>query len=326
MAARFSKAPRKIKKQPDFVGEFKQMYKSMVAASKRLTNQKGKLRHLELHPSSYPYCFLKHFREMCLNPPNGKNELPYSMDIYVNIGTAVHEVVQTHLGYTGRILGDWTCPWCKHKKEFSRKPKCPKCGELMTYEELGVRIGKRTVGHVDGVMKTASGKYVVIDYKTSSIKAMELYRRSGKGYPYHHNVEQIKSYCYYLSRIYGIEIEGFLLVYLARDDAMTYFEPVGVSLTEQDLADIGKEMKMWDKQFDQVVRITKLEEILVMVEHKPCKTRKDYEGRYDDDFNPCPLADICLSKDKRLLNMELEILFDSADHLPLTSEPLANHP
>lgn len=307
----------------DRVNEFSDYYATQTATTVRTVAQKGSIRHLELHPSSFPYCFVRHFRDICLFPPSGTYEMPFSMEFYTSVGTTVHTVIQTSLGYGGRMLGDWVCPDCKTVKHFKRKPECPECGALMTYEELGVRIGKRTVGHVDGVFRCSDGRYIVIDYKTSSVKNIEYYRRTGEGFPYHHNVEQIRSYCYYLKRLYDIDIAGYLLVYCARDNIMQYVQPVGADLSEQDLIDIGKEMKMWDTQHDRVVRASKLEDIMVIIDQKPCKSYEDYESRYHDKFNPCPLAAVCFSKGNKLLAMELEICIDSADHLPLTTEPLA---
>lgn len=266
-------------------------------------------RREELHPSSFPYCGYRHAMEQLEFGDAETGENSAMMLYYVNVGSAAHLVFQEFMGklgkrhgVAGRIIGDWKCTntECGHVLEFSTYKKCPKCKSDTEYEELGVKYRKRTVGHTDGLYKIR-GKYWVIDYKTSSIRAIEYYQKTGKGFPYTSNKYQIRSYIAYLEHKYGIEIEGWALIYAARDNPSTHYAIVGDTLHDDDRKWVSRYIKISDEMFHIVrERVATLDvteqDIENLCKYKLCDSMSFYEDNVYDKFDPCPYATKCFTK------------------------------
>lgn len=288
------------------IQKYNKLYNSALASSNTEVCSLDRIR--DYHPSSSPYCGLENAYEIMLNGgPVFKNEMPAMMDYYCSVGTVVHEHLQKWLSRTNYedvyMIGDLLCKHCGHKIEYTEYQDCPKCGRQMFYEELSVKFGLNTVGHVDCLLHVEiDGKpyKIVVDFKTSSTKAIQLHNQLGK-FPYKHNVFQIETYVALLEDQYrdkGLEIDGWLLCYLARDDP-SKFVPVGEMVTEKKKKRLHDQIAMWDKQNYYVYKkIRTVPEVFdfkllkPLVEHKLCPSQKFYEERVKE-YEGCPLEKYC---------------------------------
>lgn len=277
------------------------------------------VRREELHPSSFPYCGYRHAMEQLEHGDSDVGENGAMMLYYVNVGSAAHLVFQEFMGklkkkhgVEGRIIGDWKCtnPDCGHLHEFDVYKLCPKCKSDTTYEELGVRYRKRTKGHTDGLY-LLDGKYWVIDYKTSSIRAIEYYQKTGRGFPYTSNKFQIRSYIAYLEEKYEIEIEGWALIYAARDNPSTHYAIVASEMSEDDRKWVARYVKISDEMFHIVRdRITTLtiedSDITNLCKYKLCSSSDFYEENVYDKYDPCPYSSKCFTKPEYFLRRSIK--------------------
>jgi len=270
----------------------------------------------ELHPSSYPFCALHHGWNI-VNKIERK-PMDYFGFYYTGLGTIAHELMQRQFGRGKKILGDWKCLECGHKKKLSYYARCKKCGsEHVEYEEIGIKFGKYTHGHIDGVVNI-DGKLFVIDYKTSSVKNNNKHRDTGSQYPYKHNVAQIKSYIVYLEEQYGLEVHGWILVYVSRDHNINDFVCVGDIVDEDEKKKLRKKYKLYDKTFGVAEKLKKdktpekkMEYLKYLIKHKPCESLKDYKKEFWEGYEiHCPLAEsgVCFNKEKLKLTLEKKIL------------------
>lgn len=162
-------------------------------------------RAYELHPSSFPYCALWHAHDIFKN-----GGIPTTQDIdyygqyYTGLGSFKHELMQDWLGKGKQIVGDWKCKKfnhpkkpCKGERKFTVYDSCPKCDGEMEYHEIGIKFGKYTHGHLDGIF-FYKGKYYIIDYKTSGQYKL-FQHKSGRAvmFPMGYNKAQIESYCFH---------------------------------------------------------------------------------------------------------------------------------
>ena len=164
----------------------------------------------ELHPSSFPYCALWHAHDIFENGgiPTTQEE-DYYGQYYTGLGSFKHELMQDWLGKGGKILGNWKCKKyhdkkkpCKGKRKFDFYKPCPKCKGEMNYEELAVKYGRHTHGHLDGIFEY-KGKYYIIDYKTAGqYKLFQHKSGRAKVFPLAYNKAQIESYCAYIENMH----------------------------------------------------------------------------------------------------------------------------
>lgn len=267
----------------------------------------------ELHPSSFPFCALRTWYSWACEGEIAETSEMEAMGIYyTRIGTIFHSVAQKVLGRGNRILGDWTCPNCKHVEKFSTESTCPKCESVMDYEELGVYFGKHIVGHCDGLFKVDGG-YIVIDYKTTSILNITRNRKK-RIFPYKSNVSQIESYCYLLAKQYKINILGWILVYCSRDNPVKNKVITGRSLSKEDKIRISSRVHLYDRHYGIILRASTLKDLSVVVREKPCKAFEDLE-HIETVYSECPLRDVCF--DRNLLREALLEAKDCGVHLPL---------
>ena len=310
--------PRKIaEKVSSFHSELDAYYREALVAT-RESEERGKLRHLELHPSSFPYCGLRHMNAVCEAPPGSVRTQDFRMSVTVDVGTTFHSVIQQAMGSLGQIYGDWHCK-CGNRTSFSRLSLCKKCGRTMTYEELGVRIGKRICGHTDGLFRIkGTAKYVLVDYKTTrSSKVLDHKRGKYKAFPDKTNVAQITKYCGLLSLQYEVDIVGWALIYGGRDSLATDYVIISANVSKDDLEDIQHDLAVWDDHFDHVVKSSTLADVKVLVDEKPCKSHEYYMDNYHDKYNPCALAGICFNR--KVLKEHMEERIERAQEwLPLT--------
>lgn len=251
-------------------------------------------RYWELHPSSFPWCGLQQAWEEA----NGVERKPLDFygEYYTGLGTLTHELMQRYLGYRGSIIGYWQCMHCrkkhKQKKPITAPDSCKSCGHpVFEYHEIGIKFGKYTYGHVDGVIKL-KGKYYVIDYKTTSPRKNEQHKKFKNVYPYKKNVAQIESYVVYLEQQYGIKIDGWFLIYVSRDNAFKDYVIEGKKVSEKEKKALLKKLTRDDKLFGRVLKLRKGYNQKYwdqLVKYKPCKTNAEYKDKMHS-FDMCPLA------------------------------------
>jgi len=248
----------------------------------------------KLRVSGFPFCGLQMaYKKLSRHVPPIDNAMK---SYYCGVGTVAHEVFQRWLGSRGSIYGDWTCtnPKCKVTLvECSNKNKCPKCKIEMRYEEFTVRAFKHVTGHLDGIFRDRYGRYWVIDYKTSSVKALES-QKLLPTLPYKKNVVQVETYSALIEREYNIEISGWMLLYIARDDPRQV-KVYGGTTTKEQKAKTIQTIKIYDKQYDIVLNLSDIEHIDYLIKTKPCKTH-DYYLENFQGFEGCPVAPVCFSK------------------------------
>jgi hypothetical protein len=261
--------------------------------------------------------------DVCEAPPGKPRTQDFRMSVTVDVGTTFHSVIQQAMGVGGQLYGDWSCK-CGNKTQFSCISKCTKCGSIMHYNELGVRAGKRICGHTDGLFRIkGTKKYIVVDYKTTrSSKVLDHKRGKYKAFPDKTNVAQITKYCGLINLQYEVDIVGWALIYAGRDSLATDYVIISGSLSHNDIEDIHHELAIWDDHFDHVVKSSKLADVKVLVEEKPCKNHADYMDRYHDKYNPCPLAGVCFNR-KQLKEHMAERIERAQKWLPLTDVSLS---
>jgi len=183
----------------------------------------------------------------------------------------------------------------------------------MSYEEFTVKAFRHLSGHLDGIYRSTSGHWFVVDYKTSSVKTIEMQKHT-KTLPYNHNVSQIVAYCSLIELEWDIKISGWLLHYLARDSPATSHVTVGgLVSTKSKMLELEK-MRVWDEHYNIVTHLNSLNHLKVLVKEKPCKTLKFYEKEYHS-FTPCPLScgGVCFNKER--LNELLELTWEETTPL-----------
>lgn len=276
----------------------------------------------ELHPSSFPFCTMKYALNLAGSGDEEHFDMSATMEYYCGVGTVAHLIFQKHnrlLAGDGNskpvMVGDWTCPSCNHFNEFRPYHKCKKCkspaiqGEVgrLSGDEISVQLGTRTTGHTDDVIKVGN-KYYVVDYKTSSVAMINMYKKFGRALPYKHNVKQIESYVALLERKYNIEISGWFLIYVARDKPNTEVAFIGAEITEEKRDELHEMIVNADKGFNSArkyiatalsnnepmfngdtKKISKYVDALY--KNRLCSCEQVYKDEYHDKYDPCPYAE-----------------------------------
>lgn len=254
-----------------------------------------------LRPSSFPYCPLVDLYKS-LNPE--PDTMPMSGQYYVTVGTTAHTAFQRWAGIGGRMLGNWKCNRCKTTEALTAKHKCPKCKRPMKYVELTVKAFRNLTGHVDGVYRAKNGKYYIIDYKTSSMRSIENHQKYGDRFPYLKNKQQIVAYTALVEHTFGIEISGWVLIYVARDNPCVRL-PIYSSINAAQKRAVMTRLEKWDTQFSTVTRLLRTrstEGLKRLIEDKPCKDYEQYMKVYHSPFKACPLSGACFAP-KRLYQL-----------------------
>ncbi len=254
-----------------------------------------------LRVSGFPYCGLRHVYQRMI-------QLPYvnsaASDYYTSVGTITHLVIQHALGYGRRIYGNWECvaEGCTGRRTFSNINTCPICREVMSYKELIVNLRgvfpNLSPCHLDGIYRSREGLYYVLDYKTSSSKIIK--QPDIDSYlPHIYNIAQIKAYCALVEQRFRVEIAGWILQYVARDNPMKIYRAIGESITENEKELILSKVETYSNHYGMVMNCKDYDTIKYLVENKPCKTPEQYQDEYKK-FGGCPLAHICFER-KRLM-------------------------
>jgi hypothetical protein len=277
-----------------FIQGFNKVYSKALALE--LETKMEMRRNFELHPSSFPYCGLRHAHEIIMNGTKRTRHLQGSGKFFTSIGTTLHEIIQEYIAKIDdpdiKIVGDWRCQKCKKRKIGTKPPLCtPTC--KVKYHEIGVEYKKWTKGQIDLVLEVIykNKKYIiVVDFKTTSSKKI-LAHKSKAIFPYTTNKKQIESYCGYLaSPPTKYNVLGYMLVYISRDNPF-------LTATVGKFVDIEKLKKDNARMEDHFGRVMKLNssEVGYLADNKVCTDFDYYEKNIKDQYNPCPLASICFN-------------------------------
>lgn len=268
-------------------------------------------------PSSFPTCslllWMGRFRGESFGYYFGQQE--FGMEYYTNVGNVLHEKAQYFVGTTGVQFGDWKClnRKCDHgiaafnttnaEGRVIKEGKitatdttnnmCPKCDTPMLYVEKRVEY-KGIIGYVDGIWeipKSQGGGYWIIDYKTTSMRKIE----AGK-YPEKAHVSQLPFYAHVLSKKYKMDIKGFSLIYMPRDNPASFLE-----YSEKWNDKWKKKGKNIAKREARNLRIMEdgiesgsYEEA---VSCKACKSETEYFKKMHG-YDECPMLSVCFSERK----------------------------
>lgn len=288
-----------------YLAEFQTHYTNMVNSQEyRSPDEADWEREDRLRVSGFPYCGLKHaYKRLNGDEEEAEEEVTFGMKYYTSVGTQTHRYIQYVLGHGAQMLGLWKCvtpkcPGTGDKAGFDNI--CPHCKRPMDYEEFTVKRGKNLSGHIDGVWRAADGKFFIVDYKTSSVKAISE-NDKWKHMPYKKNVAQIMAYVALLESEFGIKIEGWILFYIARDNPMMVSAPFGGIVNQRMKKKLLAKIDEWDRHYGLVMNAVRFSDLVTLIEEKPCKDYEWYsKSAYHSNFQPCPLggSGICFNPEK----------------------------
>jgi hypothetical protein len=229
--------------------------------------------------------------------------LKYESEFYMEIGTAIHKVLQKwvprYKNKNYRVIGNWECFTCKEEFKFCTKPKCASKNCQIFYKEVGLEYGTFT-GNVDLILK--GDKNVVIDFKSTSDYKIDLQNFEANPKYLH----QIDRYAFILEQT-GFVPDYTTIVYVGRDKSIDYkTKKFRIKVIEE------KWTKEKSKKVEKLItlemeRNTLLENYLKskdkkdlkkVIENRPCKTLNNYYNYMKAQFvfGQCPLLDTCTSK------------------------------
>ena len=236
-------------------------------------------RLLDVHPSQLPICptsYILGFNKDLVAT------FPCVAQMIVDEGSAIHEVIQDHLGINKRAFGNWVCPECGQFFQLQRgQRKCPNCDKWLKYQEVPVNY-KGFAGHVDFICNMGTLKkpqYWLVDFKTTSMFSMES---KVKTTPMSYDL-QTKAYCLLLRLQYGIHIKGRAICYINRDNPAV-FKIGGIELiTKQTLKDISSLLKSQRELLDFLLDCTSYKEFMQGIGIQRCSNPYcKYCSKYDD--------------------------------------------
>lgn len=290
------------------IAEFRGVYENHVSRGKYVTHvselpERERANWLkrdgELHPSSFPYCGLRHAYELLQRPADPEIKMDFGRDYFLPAGTVFHEAVQKWIGFSGQFIGDWHCQKCKRVHAKRIRPKaCKSCGHTqLDYNELGGVWGKNVHWHTDGLFRTKAKRNWLVDFKTTSTYAIEQHRKTKNVFPYTSNRMQIEGYVPLVEDLTGLEIDGWMLVHCARDNPNHIYkvEVVGAVLKASHKETIRERITQADKDFAIARRVKELpvKVFARLQKTKLCEDRDFYDHFVNDQWNPCPLHKQC---------------------------------
>lgn len=281
------------------------------------------MRYWTLRPSGFPYCGLRKLLSAGQDMETPRLE-QLSSDYFTSVGTTTHSVFQRFAGLAGSMLGDWKC---KNKKcgfllKFSTYKRCPKCDFDVEYKELEVKYKDTVVGHIDNLYRINvkmgnKSPHALIDYKTTMLKRVKAKKSP---FPYGGNVAQIEKYVPLAEDQYGIKIDWWSLIYLARDAPFKFGRKVIVhALTEAEKNKHRKILDRWVKVHRHVLIAETAEDFAYVRKYKFCESEQDYSARYRDEYNECPYRNDCFDDglmDKVINEKRKHKVYPLIQHIP----------
>lgn len=272
----------------------------------------------EFRPSSFPSCPILSWMKLYRNNALGYKEkhLYFGMQYYTSVGTAVHEKIQYFMGFTGKVWGHWKCinHMCdealkaadtydalghiikegKPTRRCTTNNKCPKCKQPMAYIEFTIKY-KGVTGHIDGIFKCDNGKWIIFDYKTTSLKKVV-----GQTLPEAKHLMQLPFYTYVMekkyAKKYGMKIDSFSLVYMPRDNPFQYYE-YAEKWTDKWRHRMKNLYKREKRHWDAIKQDLEDDTFTNVISEKPCSCRSDYSSKMKG-VGECIMSDVCFSPSK----------------------------
>lgn len=294
------------------------------AASTYSAKDVDPFRYWTLRPSGFPYCGLRKLLNAArdLDTPR-LHQLAGSY--FMSVGTTTHEVFQEFTGLAGSMLGNWKCVYkkCGYVQKFCVYSRCPKCDSDVKYEELEILYKKTVIGHVDNLYrldlkKGSKSEHAVVDFKTTSLKKINMTKSP---FPYGGNVAQIEKYVPLLEDNYGVTINWWALIYLARDAPFRSGRKVIVHhLTDEEKERHLRILNRWVKVHRRVITAESAEDFDYVRARKFCRSEEDYNDRYRDEHNECEFRSKCF--DDKMLDQTIETtrtkykVFPLVNHVP----------
>ena len=294
----------------------------------------------ELRPSSFPQCSVKVWMQKYRGETLGHHigERKFSMDYFTGVGTAVHEISQLFMGLTKVQFGHWKClnRECKHGKaacdiktadgqmvkegkltrKFSCDNICPKCKIPMFYIELEVTY-KGVTGHIDGVWKlpkSMGGGYWIVDYKTTGLKKVV---DGDKNFPEKKHLAQLPVYAYILKKKHKMNVRGFSLIYMPRDNPFMFYEYNAPWSEKWDKHSLGV-LKRNVRSYKGVMKDLENDSFEESIYHKPCCSENDYRKKMHG-YEDCPMLDVCFSATRLRKRLKLWKKIHDQGKLPNTT-------
>jgi hypothetical protein len=296
---------------------FSKLYQEAIDTSYKVPTGRAP----ELRPSAFPMCSILTWIKLVKRAHLGywEREKSFAGDFFTSIGTQAHSITQYHIGDSGKIWGNWRCinPKCKEGSHCLANPehvstkhtthnKCKICKHSMEYVEIEVTY-KGIKGHIDCIIYLGNKKYWVGDYKTTTRRKID----SGK-LPEIQHLMQVPAYVYILRTEYKMDVVGFSLLYLSRDNPFYFVEK---SFDWSDKWQVKMKILLRTQRVSYMAALDTLltKNLDTIIETKLCTSREFYDTNVKY-YTPCPLLNKCFEPKllRRELNNVLEDMHYSA--------------
>lgn len=265
-------------------------------------------------PSAFPQCSVLLWIKMVKGASLGywETDKSFAGDFFTSIGTQAHTVTQYHIGDSGKIWGNWKCinPKCslahaakdvydkegnvlttgKLTRKHTTRNRCPECKDSMEYVEIEISY-KGLKGHIDCIIYLGNGQYWVGDYKTTT-----KYKLTSGKLPEKSHLMQIPTYVWVLRNKYKMNVVGFSLLYLSRDNPFNFVEK---HFTWNDEWEI-KTKKLINSQrlaFVAALHSLKTKNFTHAIENKLCCSESYYHKNVSF-YTECPMLKVCFQRKK----------------------------
>jgi hypothetical protein len=172
----------------------------------------------------------------------------------------------------------------------------------MKYHELEVWYRDTLVGHVDGVIRLIpkmgrKSPHIVLDYKTTSLRKVTS---KPSPFPYVGNKSQIEKYVPLIERQHGLNVVGWVLIYLARDipansGVKLVYTPMSSKIKERHMDEIRK----WTKLHRRLLTATTRKDFELLYKHRLCHDRVAHDKMFTLDYEICKYANQCFTEEGR---------------------------
>jgi len=241
----------------DFIGTYNRTAESVIRAFR---TESGRI--LYLRPSQLPFCPLSFFIN---HATRGMFQtMDFGSSLYVNIGTAVHTVLQSYLSQSERFLADYHCLECGKWYRMSRRIEC--CDFPTQYHEIEIDY-KGIKGHIDAIYVDRKGQLWILDFKTASIASAES-KKKNPGIVYR---EQIETYGVLFELQYRKKIEGIMNAFILRDNPLKSPAIWHLNLTNEIRETVKKRLTGYKKMHRAALDCTSRQEALSLLKFGHCE-------------------------------------------------------
>lgn len=220
-----------------------------------------------------------------------QRKIPFALRYRLDVGHALHEMVQRHLAGMGILKGFWRCDQGHETTEIScRPPKCASCGsEHIRYREIRVghevEPGFRIVGRTDGVV-CWKGEDMGLE-----VKSVDPKRFAFLGAPDAYPVFQLNLYMKLLRDTYFQDLRKGIILYVSWPSAETILLPARSFVVdysdgpwEEAASRVREAISLW-----KALETTKTLTVPDLITKRTC--RSEAEGRRAE----CPVSKECFS-------------------------------